>query len=296
MDAYYKINSSLERRKPASGRTQRRMVGKAISIVVLVVFSCIFLAPFLWLVITALKTIPEMGELPIRWLPRIPQWINFIKALTEIDYGHYALNSLTLSLLFTIPVTLTSALVGFGFARLRGRGKQALFLIMLSTIMLPAMVTLIPTYIIFSHLGLIDTYWPWLIWGLATSPFFSFLFRQFFAGIPQELEEAAVVDGCGYWRIFWQIFLPLSTPVLATVAILAFASVWGDFLGPLIFLGPENTTLAVAMTTGYSDAMNHPFINILASGIIIYMVPILLAFLLAQRYFVRGIATSGLKG
>jgi ABC-type glycerol-3-phosphate transport system permease component len=162
--------------------------------------------------------------------------------------------------------------------------------------MLPPILTAIPTYILFARIGLINTYWPWLFWGLAASPFLIFLFRQFFASIPKELEEAAILDGCSYWRIYWQIFMPLSTPVIITAVLLSFTMTWGDWFTPSIFLSSDNTTLAVALRTSYTDSHGNQLLNIVAAGSIIYMLPVLLLFFGAQRYFVRGIVTTGLKG
>ena len=258
--------------------------------------AAVFIAPFAWLVITALKSYAEIGAYPIHWLPQYPQWDNFVQALTQINYAQYAFNSLFLSVMYTLLITFSSSLVGFGFARLKGWGKRTIFLVMLATIMLPPILTAIPTYVLFARVGLIDTYWPWMLWGLATSPFLTFLFRQFFASIPKELEEAAIIDGCSYWRIYWRIFLPLSQPVIATAMLLAFASVWGDWFTPSIFLSSDNTTLAVAIRTGYSNDHGDQLVNLVAAGAIIYVLPVLLLFFGAQRFFVRGIVTTGLKG
>ena len=278
-------------------RLMRRRIFNIIGIIIpLTVLAVLFLTPFAWLISTALKDLSELDAFPIQWLPSHPQWQNFVLAVTLIDYGHYAFNSLFLSTIYAILTTITCALVGFAFSRLRGVGQWPLFMIMLSTMMLPPILTTIPTYILFSRLQLVDTYWPWVLWGLSSSPFLSFLFRQFFANIPLELEEAAILDGCGYGRIFWQIFLPLSKPVIATVIIFAFMSVWGDYLAPSLLLSSDNTTLAVAMSGGYTDPHNNILTNVLAAGVIIYVAPVLVLFFFAQRYFVRGIVTTGLKG
>jgi multiple sugar transport system permease protein len=268
----------------------------ALTVVALIVFSIIFIAPFTWLVVTALKDTSELNAFPIHWLPQQPQWANFARALTMIDYGRYAGNSVFLATIFAVLTTATSALVGFGFARLRGWGKGPLFIVMLSTMMLPPILTIIPTYMIFSRLGLIYTYWPWVFWGLSASPFLSFLYRQFFAGIPLDLEDAAIIDGCGYGRIFWRIFMPLSKPVTATVAIFSFQWVWGDWFAPLILLSQDNTTLSVEMASGYANAQDFILTNVLSAGTIYYTLPVLVLFFFAQRYFVQGIVTTGLKG
>jgi ABC-type glycerol-3-phosphate transport system permease component len=263
---------------------------------IILVFVVIFAGPFLWLFLTALKATTELAALPIHWLPEHAQWNNFYLAMTMIDFAKYTRNSLLLAAVYSTLVTFTSAMVGFGFARLRAPGLRGLFIVMLATTMLPPIITVIPTYKIFSILGLIYTYWPWAFWGLASSPFLSFLFRQFFAAIPLELEDAAIIDGCGYLRIFWQVCLPLSTAVLATAAIFSFQWVWGDWITPLLFLNMDNTTLSVAISSGYVDFKGYPLTNVLSAGIIVYTLPVLVLFFAAQRYFVQGIVTTGLKG
>ena len=276
-------------RRPLSGSSAARLV-------LLLVLAIVFLAPLVWLFLVAIKTLGELAAVPIRILPEHPQWGNFHDALTVFPWLTYAWHSLFLSALFGALTVCSSALVGFGFARLRGRGKNFLFMLMLSTIMLPAIATLIPTYIIFSRIGLVYTYWPWVLWGLGSSPFFSFLFRQFFASIPIELEEAALLDGCGYIRIFWQIFLPLSRAVMAVVFLLSFQGVWSDFIAPQLLLDIDSTTLAVRVATGYVDPTGTTMPNLLAAGALLYAVPVVVLFIVLQRFLVQGIVTTGLKG
>ncbi|GCE22368.1 carbohydrate ABC transporter permease [Dictyobacter kobayashii] len=287
------LSSRTTKRKSVA---THKIFGNIAVLILLIVFTLLFIAPFAWLILTALKSPADLDAFPITWLPDHVHWNNFVQAVTLIDYWHFAWNSFALSTIQSVLITATSSLVGFGFARLRGWGKRPLFMLMLSTMMLPSIVGIIPTYILFSQFGLVDTYWPWVLWGLASSPFLSFLFRQFFASIPQELEEAAIVDGCGYGRIFWQIFLPLSKPVIATSMIFAFTGVWGDFLGPTLFLDSDNTTLAVAISHGYADLHGLTLINVLAAGCVLYVLPMLILFFFAQKYFVQGIVTTGLKG
>jgi len=288
--------SVADNNKEISQRNRRRQLNESGKYLLLMILVILFMAPFVWLFITALKTPAEMAAFPVLFWPTAATWNNFIQAFTSINYVAYAANSLTLSLLYSVLVTCSSALVGFGFARLKGWGKQTFFLLMLSTLMVPQIVTAIPTYMIFSRLGLIDTYWPWVFWGIGTSPFLVFLFRQFFSAIPTELEEAAILDGCSYFRIFWQIFLPLSLPVIATALVTSFTWTWGDFITQVLFLNQENTTLAVAMTVGYLDPHGNPLTTVQAAGSIVYILPVLIVFFFAQRSFVRGIATSGVKG
>ncbi|GCE15124.1 sugar ABC transporter permease [Tengunoibacter tsumagoiensis] len=264
-------------------------------LITLLILALLFVGPLLWLIGVALKTPDELSAYPIRWLPAVFQWENFARALTMIDFWRYLTNTLELATIYASLVTVSSALVGFGFARLRGKGKQLLFLVMLSTIMLPPILTVIPTYSLFTHLQLIDSYWPWVLWGIASTPTITFLFRQHFSTIPVALEEAALLDGASYFHIFWRIFLPLSIPICVTAFILSFTWAWGDYFSQALFLSDDQATLAVAIANGYSDPTGMPFTNILAAGTLLYIVPILILFLFAQRTFVRGIVLSGLK-
>ncbi len=287
--------TSVHHRKQSSTRHDATLRTNMVIYLVLLVLASLFLAPVAWMVVTALKSYGELAAYPIHWWPAVPQWNNFVQAVTMIPFLQEAGTSLFLSTSYALLVTLSSALVGFAFARLPGRGKKFLFVVMISTIMLPQTLTLIPTYVLFAHFQLIDTYWPWILWGLASAPYMSFLFRQFFLGIPKELEQAAVMDGCGYFRIFWQIFLPLSLPVIVTVFVISFTATWGDWFAPKLFLSQDNTTLAVAMANGYVDAHSDIFTNVLSAGSILFVAPVLLLFFFAQRFYVRSIVSGSLK-
>ncbi|MBU8867727.1 carbohydrate ABC transporter permease [Paenarthrobacter aromaticivorans] len=280
-------------RRSATGTSKRRQV---ITYVLLLILGVFFVGPFLWLVLAALKTPAEWGSLPIRLLPDQAQWSNFVDALTQMDFLGYARNSLFLATIFSVLITLSSALVGFGFARLKAPGKGVLFLILLSTMMIPQILTLLPTYVLFSQIGLVNTYWPWVLWGLASSPYFVFLFRQFFATLPRELEDAAIIDGAGWGRIFFTIFLPLSRPVLITSFLLSFTGSWGDYIGPALLLDLDHTTLAVAITAWYQDPAGNVIPTVQAAAAVLYIVPVLLIFFFSQRYFVRSSVGSGIKG
>jgi multiple sugar transport system permease protein len=274
--------------------TDRGAAGR--SYLVLMVLAVLFAGPFAWLVLAGLKKQAEWVATPIHFLPESPQWSNFTEAVTRINFLAYTGNSLFLSTTYAVLITLSSALAGFGFARLKGPGQQWLFTVVLATMMLPAILTLIPTYAMFVQLRLVNTYWPWVLWGLAASPFLIFLFRQFFTAIPKDLEDAAIIDGCGYGRIFWRIFLPLSRPVLLTSLLLSFTWTWGDYIAPALFLDTDHTTLSVAITQTYRDPHGDYIPTVQAAAAALYVVPVLLIFLFAQRYFVRSVATSGLKG
>jgi len=275
--------------------TDRRL-GAGRTYLLLMVLAVFFAGPLAWLVLAALKEQSEWVAIPIHFLPEAPQWSNFTDAVTQINFLAYTGNSLFLSGTYAVLVTFSSAAVGFGFARLKGRGKRPLFAVLLSTMMLPSILTLIPTYVLYSRLGLVNTYWPWVLWGLAASPYLVFLFRQFFAAIPKDFEDAAIIDGCGYGRIFWRIFLPLSKPVLLTSLLLSFTWMWGDYLAPALLLDIDHTTLSVAITQSYRNPHGDYIPTVQAAAATLYVVPVMLIFLFAQRYFVRSVVSSGVKG
>ncbi|MEU8820595.1 carbohydrate ABC transporter permease [Actinoplanes sp. NPDC048796] len=277
-------------------RTVRRGRRPGWIYILILALTAFFIGPFIWLVLAALKTPGEWTSVQINILPAAAQWNNFVEALTEMDFTAYTMNSLFLATIYSVLITLSSAVVGFGFARLRAPGKKAMFVVLMSTMMLPNILTLLPTYVMFSQVGLINTYWPWVLWGLATSPFMVFLFRQFFTTLPRELEDAAIIDGAGWGRIFFSIFLPLSRPVLLTSFLLSFTWSWSDYIAPAIFLDLDRTTLAVAITAWYQDPAGNVIPTVQAAAAVLYILPVLLIFFVFQRYFIRSSVGSGIKG
>ena len=249
----------------------------------------------IWLFLAAIKTLGDISAVPVRIFPTIPQWGNFHDAFTIFPWLTYAWHSLFLSTVFAGLTVLSSATVGFGFARLRGPGKGLLFMVMLSTIMLPSIATLIPTYIIFSKIDLIYTYWPWVLWGLASSPFCTFLFRQFFASIPVESGRSGLAGWLWVRQNLLGIFLPLSKAVMAVVFLLSFQGVWSDYITPALLLDIDGTTLAVRVATGYADPTGSTMPNLLAAGALLYALVVVL-FVVLQRFLVQGIVTTGLEG
>ncbi len=272
-----------------------RMVRRSGTYAILILVAAVFTTPLLWLVDSTLKSTGQLAAFPVQWLPHSLDLDNYRQAVSEIPFLAYARNSLTIALLYAVLTTLSSAFIGFGFARLRGRGKKAMFGVVLATMMMPHVVTLIPTYLIFAKVHLLDTYWPWVLWGAGGSAFLIFMFRQFFSGLPSEIEEAAIVDGCGYFRIFWKVFLPQARPMLATGLILSFTWNWGDFLTPDLLLSMDRTTLGVALANGYQDPSGAPQPNLQAAGATLYVIPVIVLFLVAQRAYTANSATSGLK-
>jgi ABC-type glycerol-3-phosphate transport system permease component len=280
--------------QPAKQPIRRRKKRNRAALLILIVIAVLVTLPFVELLISALTPSAEVGA--DRWLPSVFRWSNFTDALDFIPFWNLAKNSVFLGAIFGVLTTFSSAITGYGFARMRGPGKKLLFGVLITTMMVPPIVTLIPTYLLFSRYGLVGNYLPWVLWGAAGTPYTIFLYRQFFSGLPKELEEAAIIDGAGRIRIFVQIFLPLSRPLLVTAFVLAFNSVWGDFVAPDLFLNSNNTTLAVGVSSGYTNQAGFPLYNLIAGGAFLYVIPVVLLFLFAQRSYVRGFANSGLKG
>ena len=252
-----------------------------------------FALPVFWVLVVSLKTQSEYGS---ALFPAEPQLVNYELAVELANFAHFATNSLVLSGAYASLAVLVSALVGYGFARHRGPGRNKLFVLVLATWMVPNLVLFVPQFILFARLGLTNTYWPWVLWGLSGSPFAIFLFRQFFASFPRELDDAAEVDGAGPLRIFLQIYLPNAGPVLAASAIFMFLWVWGDWLYPALLLRQENTTLAVRMANAYVDPHGNPLQTVTMAGVVLYVLPLVAFFAFAQRFIVRGIVTTGIKG
>ncbi len=273
-----------------------RRAGRVVAYATLVIAATIFMIPVLWLVISSLKAEGEYVAYPVTFFPKVPQFVNYYRALTIIPFFTYIGHSLFLASAYTVLVQATSALAAFAFARIPARGKQTLFKIILATMMVPGIVTVIPQFMVYSQIGLTGTWWPWIFWGLASQPFHIFLYRQFFLSIPVELEEAAEIDGCSTFRIFWQIFVPNSWGVIAASSIFSFQWVWGDWFYPIIFLRDENTTLAVKLATGYVDPLGHRLVTPTMAAVGLYVLPLIVVFFLAQKHIVQGIVTTGLKG
>lgn len=269
---------------------------RIVTYTLLVLLSILFVIPLYWLVTNSLQVV---GSASTFW-PTSLHFENYKYALTFIDYWSYAKNSIIITVISVVIPTITSALVGYGFARLRGPGKNVLFLLMLSTMMLPGIVTQIPTYVIFFKIGFINTFWPWFFWALGGSAFSIFLYRQFFATFPKDLEEAARIDGCSTYRIFWNIFLPISLPVIATVSILAFNGSWGnDYITPFMFLQNDKYPLATALfSIGYvfPGQKEITMTQVQSAGLVLFVLPIIIVFFLGQRYLVEGVVSSAVKG
>jgi multiple sugar transport system permease protein len=279
-----------------SNKRLRAQLGGLTLHVVLGLGALIMLIPFIWMVSTSFKTIDQVFTFPPNWIPNPFIWDNYPQAFTSVPFARWFLNSLQIAVLITIGQLFTCSLAGFTFARMRFPGRDPLFLVYLGTMMIPAHVTIIPIFVTMNWLKLVDTPWSLILPGL-TSAWGTFLFRQYFLTLPSELEDAAKIDGCGFFRIYRQISLPLAKPVLATLAVFTFMSSWNDFLGPLIFLqSKDQKTLTIGLLQFRAEFQGLANWPVMMAGIVISTLPILIAFVIGQKYFVRGLALTGIKG
>ena len=273
-----------------------RVTYRFLAFLIVAVCAVAFLMPIAWMLSASVSTNTEIFMYPPHWIPERIRLSNYPEAFRVIQYWLYVRNTAIIAVSATLGAVLTSSLVGFGFSRLRARGRNALFIALLATMMLPGHVTLVPVYLIFRSLHWTDTYLPLIVpsW-LGGGPFFIFLLRQFYATLPQELDDAAKIDGCGFFGIWWRLLLPLSKPALATVGLFSFFNHWNDFLGPLIYLTtPERYTISVGLQ--FYVMFGRIDWSLLMAATVVTVIPPLLAFFFAQRTFVQGIVMTGLKG
>lgn len=266
--------------------------------VALIAVSAAFVLPLVWMVSVSLKPRTEVLQFPPQFLPQQPQTDAYEQVFQSegFDFPLYARNTLIIAALSLVGMVVSSAIAAYGFARIPFRGRSLMFGVCLATMMIPFPVIMVPTYIIFKHLGWIGSFKPLWVPAWFGSAFNIFLLRQFFMGIPKELEESAKMDGCNTWGCFWRIIIPLSKPALAVVALFHFMTVWNDLIGPLIYLSHQQQfTLALGLQFLQSKSGDTPWNQLMAASTMIVM-PVLLLFVLAQRTFIRGIATTGLKG
>jgi ABC-type glycerol-3-phosphate transport system permease component len=262
--------------------------------------AVLFMFPFFWTVTSSLKRIDELYVFPPQFLPEVPQWQNYARVLESVPFLRWAWNSLLVVLLNTSGTVLTAALAAYAFARFRFRGREVIFILTLGTLMLPAQVTLIPQYVLFHKLNWINTLRPlWVPAWFGGNAFAIFLLRQFMLSIPKELDEAALIDGASYPRIFTRILLPLCKPVLATITVITFNDVWNDFVNPVIYLQlPEKFTLAAGLNyfRTVPEVGGEPTQHLLLAASVMVILPVIVLFFATQRYFVRGIVLTGIKG
>jgi len=285
------------RRRDAS-QAGARWFGRFFLYACVVVFGIIFAFPLYWAIATSLKSEPELYYYPPLFWPEGFVIGNYAEVVTKYPFAYWFWNSSLVSALTVIGVTISSVIVAYSFARFRYPGRDLMFMLTLGTMMFPAQITLIPTFILFRLLGWLNTPLPLIVPHLGGTAFTIFLLRQFIMSLPRDLDEAAVIDGANYPRILYSVLVPLMKPAIATVAVITFISAWNDFMGPLIYLNKPN---ALTLAVGLRFFQNQPsdarrFDHYMMSMVVMTALPCIILFFLAQRTFVQGIVMSGIKG
>lgn len=274
-----------------NARTARRLAGAAL----LALFALVFLSPLLWAVSASLKPLARVYEYPPSFWVSDPQWGNYGAALAKLPFLRFMLNSAVIAIAATAGQVLAASMVGYAFARLRWRGRDMWFVVLLATMMLPSQMLMIPQYLLFKELGWYDTWKPLIVphW-LGGGAFSIFLFRQFFRTVPRELEEAARLDGASEWQVYWRIFMPNAKPAIATAATLAFIAHWKDFLHPLIYL-TDVQKYPVSVGLMMYNAVEGSWTNYLMAASLVALLPLLVLVLACQRFLVQGLLMTGSK-
>ena len=295
-------DAARSRPAPAAASTApgTHMFWRMLHYLIALIAAIAFALPFFWTIGTSLKPLTDLYTFPPTFVPSVPRFQNYADVFTMAPFGRFLINSVVVTALAVLGQTFSTAIVAFGFTRFRFPGRTVLFFVVLATMMLPWHVTIVPSFLLFRYLNWIDTLLPLIVPSFfATSAFSIFLLRQFFLTIPRDLDEAARIDGASSFHIFWRIILPLSKVALATVAIFAFIDHWNEFIGPLIYL---NSTDLYTVSLGLRYFIVTPFEGdepreaiLMAASLIVAMPPLVL-FFAAQKYFVQGIVTTGMKG
>ncbi|MDQ8736345.1 carbohydrate ABC transporter permease [Paenibacillus sp. LHD-38] len=273
-----------------------KIVHRFVIYLILIAGSVAMIFPFAWLIRSSLMSTAQIFTFPPEWIPKPFEWSNYSDALTVVPFFRYFLNTMLIEVTVVSGVVITSAMAGYSFARLKWPGRNLMFGLLLSTLMLPYAVTLIPTFVLWKSLGAINTYWPLIVpaW-FGGGAFNIFLLRQFFSTIPKDLDEAAYMDGASPLTVLWKIMLPLSKPALIVILIFTFIGTWNDFLGPLIYLSDGNKfTLALGLAS-FRGMYNAQWGYLMAASTAI-VAPIIVLFFIGQRYFIEGITLTGIKG
>ncbi len=285
-----------EETAPLLGKRATERIGRMIATLLVAIGALGVLFPIVWMLSTSLKPSGDVFLMPPRWIPQPIMWSNYPEALDFMKANRVFANSTIVAVLSVIGVTLSSAVTAYPFARLRARGSNLLFFLVISVMMLPAQVTLIPQFLLFRSIGWIDTLRPLFVPRFFGAPYFIFLLRQFFRTIHKDLDDAAIIDGCSHFGIFWRIILPLSKPALGVVAIQEFIWRWNEFLHPLIYLNStEKFTVALALRNFQVAYGGTPW-HLLMAASLVALLPTILVFFIGQRFFIQGVVITGVKG
>lgn len=278
------------KRKKKTGAIIRRVL----LYILLIIIGIVMVVPFLWMISTSLKEQYDAVKIPPVWVPIPPHFENYVQVFTEQPMLQFMLNTLKIVFFVVLGQLFFSSLAAYSFARIRFKGRSVMFFFYIGTLMVPTQVTLIPTYVMFAKANLIDTHFP-LILPAFFSAFGVFLLRQFFISLPKEMEEAAEIDGCNPFTTYWRIMLPLVVPAMLTLGVFTLMNTWNDYMGPLIYLtSPEKYTMTLGIA--FFKGIYTTQWNLVMAGSVISVIPILAAYLCAQKYFIEGIAFSGVKG
>lgn len=274
---------------------KKAIAGKVIVYIILILIAVVMIIPFLWMLSASIKTDREVFQMnPFVWIPEVPKWSNYSKIWTKIPFGKFLENTVYLTVVVTVLQLLTSSFAAYSFAKLNFKHKTGLFLAYIATIAMPWQVYMVPQFIMMRKMGLNDKLLA-IICLQAFSAFGVFMMKQFYEGIPDDLCEAARIDGMNEYRIYAKIMLPLSKPALSTLTIFTFVATWNDYLGPLIYLkSQEKKTIQLGLKMFISQYSSD--YGLIMAGSVISLIPVLLVFLFLQKYFVEGVASTGLKG
>ncbi|MGM7722308.1 carbohydrate ABC transporter permease [uncultured Metabacillus sp.] len=267
---------------------------KTLSHLCLIIASCFFIIPFIWMVSTSLKPITQVFSYPPEWIPKPFQWSNYLDAMEYIPFFTYLNNTVVITLVSTLGVVLTCPLVAYSFAKLEWKGRNVFFFITIAVMMIPGQVTMIPLFLIFNKMGWVGTPLPLIVPAFFGVPFYIFLLRQFFLGLPNDLRDAAKIDGASEFRIYWQIMLPLANPAVLAVGLFQFMGSWTDFIGPLLYLTDETQyTLSLGLQQ-FQTQMGTEWGLMMAVSTMMTL-PIIILFFFLQKTFIQGITFSGIK-
>jgi multiple sugar transport system permease protein len=275
-------------------RMRKRTASSILKHLALGLAGLCFLGPFAYLLLTSVKTMDDIFAVPFVWWPKVFFWENYSNAVSAIPFFKYTLNTLLVSLLCVLGEVIAAPLTAYGLARIPFKGRNLIFIVMLGTIMLPSQSTMIPLYVLFNKMNLVNTFWPLILPAFFGAAYYIFLLRQFFMGIPQEITESAKIDGASEFRIYWQMILPLSRPAIFTVGLLVFLSSWKDYQLPLIYLNePDKWTLSVGLKA-FIGEYNIEW-GMLMAAAALFTVPIVILYFFVQKVFIQGITMTGTK-
>ncbi|MCM3781751.1 carbohydrate ABC transporter permease [Neobacillus mesonae] len=263
--------------------------------VVLIIGACIMALPFVWMLLSSLKDLSQVFVVPPKWIPDPFVWTNFRDSLTALPFGRAYLNSLYINVIVVLCQLITCSMAAYAFAKIKFPLREPLFVMFLATMMVPGQVTIIPLYLMFKNIGWLDSHLAIIVPSALLNAFGVFLLRQFFRGIPKDMEEAAIVDGAGRLTIYAKIMLPLIKPALSALGIFTFLGMWNNFFNPLIFLNsPEKFT--VPMMLNLYRGMYSTDWTLMMAGASIALIPVLIVYVIGQRYIIEGVTLSGIKG